>query len=1349
MDKFILHSNYKPTGDQPEAIRKLTEGVLRGDKEQTLLGVTGSGKTFTMANIIEKVNRPTLVLAHNKTLAAQLCSEFREFFPENAVEYFVSYYDYYQPEAYIPGTDTYIEKDSAINDEIDKLRHSATCALSERRDVIIVASVSCIYSLGNPIDYRNMILSLRVGMEKSREDIIARLVDLQYERNDINFVRNKFRVRGDVIEIFPAYSGDTAVRIELFGDEIDSICEINVLTGEIKGRLKHIGIYPASHYIVPADKMEIALKELEREMEERVEYFTENSQLIEAQRIRQRTEYDIDMLREIGMCKGIENYSRVLSGRPKGSTPFTLLDYFPDDFLLFVDESHVTLPQVRGMHGGDFARKKNLVDYGFRLPSAYDNRPLDFKEFYSHINQAVFVSATPGELEKDVSSQVVEQVIRPTGLLDPLITVKSTDGQIDDIVSQINIRTERGERVLITTLTKKMAEDLTEYLEGLGIKVRYMHYDIDTIERMEIIRDLRLGEFDVLVGINLLREGLDIPEVSLVCILDADKEGFLRSETSLIQTVGRAARNSGGEVIMYADSLTPSMERAITETERRRAIQQRYNEEHGIVPTTIKKDVREILDMSVKDEKDKPIKQMSRQEKQMLIARLTAEMREAAKMLEFEHAAKLRDRANNLKNINLEIPRDSLVVFTGLSGSGKSSLAFDTLYAEGQRRYVESLSSYARQFLGQMEKPDVDSIDGLSPAISIDQKTTSKNPRSTVGTVTEIYDYLRLLYARVGIPHCPVCHKEITQQTTDQIVDKILELDIGTKIQILSPKVLGKKGEHTKIFESARKSGFVRVRVDGIVYDLSENFKLEKTKKHNVEIVVDRLVIKEDIRSRLTDSVETALNISGGLLAVDTGEDELRFSQNYACEEHGISVPELTPTMFSFNSPFGACPTCMGLGMFMKVEPRLVIPDESLSLAEGAIKAPGWNMAAGWGFAAQPPSIAKMYFTGLAEKYGFELSTPYSNLSASAKQAILYGTDGEELNLKRSTEWGGGKYRAAFEGVVNNMERRYKETTSDYARREIEQFMYECPCPDCKGARLKDEYLEVTVGDKSIKELCDMSVVDEDAFLKNLSLSSKHQMIAKPIIKEIAARLEFLKSVGLDYLCLSRSSGTLSGGESQRIRLATQIGSALTGVLYILDEPSIGLHQRDNERLINTMKNLRDIGNTLIVVEHDDDTVRAADFVVDIGPGAGIHGGEVVCAGSVQDIMNCKESITGDYLLGRRKIPVPSSRREGNGKFLEIRGAAENNLKNINVKIPLGKFVAVTGVSGSGKSSLVNDIISKALSKELNGAHTFAGKHKEIRGLDNLDKVINIDQSPIGRTPRSNPATYTGVFSDI
>jgi len=648
-DKFILHSEYKPTGDQPEAIEKLTEGVKNGSKEQVLLGVTGSGKTFTMANIIERVNRPTLVLAHNKTLAAQLCTEFKEFFPENAVEYFVSYYDYYQPEAYIPGTDTYIEKDSAINDEIDKLRHSATCALSERRDVIIVASVSCIYSLGNPIDYRNMIVSLRVGNEMPRDTLLRKLVKLQYERNDLNFVRNKFRVRGDVVEIFPAYSGDTAIRVEFFGDEIDRISEINTLTGELKNLLSHAAIYPASHYIVPDDKKEIALQNILSEMEERVEYFEGCGKLIEAQRIRQRTEYDVEMLREIGICKGVENYSRVLSGRPKGSTPFTLLDYFPDDFLLFVDESHVTLPQVRGMFGGDRARKENLVDYGFRLPSAFDNRPLNFEEFYSHVNQAVFVSATPQEFEKNLASQIVEQVIRPTGLLDPEVIVKPVEGQIDDIVSEINIRSEKKERVLITTLTKKMAEDLTEYLENLDIKVRYMHYDIDTMERMEIIRDLRLGEFDVLVGINLLREGLDIPEVSLVAILDADKEGFLRSETSLIQTIGRAARNANGQVIMYADSVTPSMERAIGETLRRREIQKAYNEAHGITPKTIIKDVRDVIEISKKVDDEKPIKQMSRMEKEMLIKRLTEEMKQAAKLLEFEHAANIRDRIAKLR----------------------------------------------------------------------------------------------------------------------------------------------------------------------------------------------------------------------------------------------------------------------------------------------------------------------------------------------------------------------------------------------------------------------------------------------------------------------------------------------------------------------------------------------------------------------------------------------------------------------------------------------------------------------------------------------------------------------------
>ncbi len=649
LDKFKLVSKYQPTGDQPQAIDKLVDGILNGDKEQVLLGVTGSGKTFTMANIIERVNRPTLVLAHNKTLAAQLCSEFREFFPENAVEYFVSYYDYYQPEAYIPGTDTYIEKDSAINDEIDKLRHSATCALSERNDVIIVASVSCIYSLGNPIDYRNMVISLRPGMQKERDELITKLVDLQYDRNDINFTRNKFRVRGDVVEVFPAYSGETAIRIEFFGDEIDRISEINPLTGEIKTVLGHIGIYPASHYIVPEEEKEAALQDILDEMEDQVAFFTQNKQLIEAQRIRQRTEYDVEMLREIGICKGVENYSRVLSRREPGSTPFTLLDYFPDDFLLFVDESHVTLPQVRGMLGGDRARKTNLIEYGFRLPSAYDNRPLSFDEFYGHLNQAVYVSATPGDFEKQHATGIAEQIIRPTGLIDPEIIVKPTDGQIDDLVSEINDRTAKNERVLVTTLTKKMAEDLTDYLYNLGIKVKYMHFDVDTIERMRLIRELRLGEFDVLVGINLLREGLDIPEVSLVAILDADKEGFLRSETSLIQTVGRAARNAEGKVIMYADSVTPSMERAISETERRRKIQSDYNKAHGITPKTIIKDVRDVIEITPKQDSEKNIKQMSREQRETMIKRLTVEMKQAAKLLEFEHAAEIRDRIEKLR----------------------------------------------------------------------------------------------------------------------------------------------------------------------------------------------------------------------------------------------------------------------------------------------------------------------------------------------------------------------------------------------------------------------------------------------------------------------------------------------------------------------------------------------------------------------------------------------------------------------------------------------------------------------------------------------------------------------------
>ena len=649
MDKFKLVSNYKPTGDQPQAIRTLLNSIHAGNKEQTLLGVTGSGKTFTMANVIAELNRPTLVLAHNKTLAAQLCAEFKEFFPENAVEYFVSYYDYYQPEAYIPTTDTYIEKDSAINDEIDKLRHSATSALSERRDVIIVSSVSCIYSLGNPIDYRTMVISLRPNMEKSRDELLEKLVELQYERNDIDFKRNTFRVRGDVVEIFPVSSSDKAIRVEFFGDEIDRITEVNPVTGEVKATLKHAAIYPASHYIIPRDKLEIAIGNVETELAERVKYFEDKGKLLEAERIQQRVNYDIEMLKEIGFCRGIENYSRVLLGRPAGSAPYTLLDYFPKDYLLFVDESHVTLPQVKGMYGGDRGRKDNLVNFGFRLPSAYDNRPLNFDEFYERINQAVFVSATPGDLEKEKSAVIAEQVIRPTGLLDPEISVRGVDGQIDDLISEINERTAKKQRVLVTTLTKKMAEDLTEYLTTVGIKVRYMHHDIDTVERMEIIRDLRLGEFDVLVGINLLREGLDIPEVSLVAILDADKEGFLRSERSLIQTIGRAARNAEGKVIMYADVVTDSMEKAITETERRRAIQQKYNEEHGIIPKTIEKKVNDILEISTHNDDKKPKQKLTKAEREKLIEQLTKEMKAAVKLLEFEHAAYLRDRIKELR----------------------------------------------------------------------------------------------------------------------------------------------------------------------------------------------------------------------------------------------------------------------------------------------------------------------------------------------------------------------------------------------------------------------------------------------------------------------------------------------------------------------------------------------------------------------------------------------------------------------------------------------------------------------------------------------------------------------------
>lgn len=700
-------------------------------------------------------------------------------------------------------------------------------------------------------------------------------------------------------------------------------------------------------------------------------------------------------------------------------------------------------------------------------------------------------------------------------------------------------------------------------------------------------------------------------------------------------------------------------------------------------------------------------------------------------------------REHNLKNVDVEIPRDKLVVFTGLSGSGKSSLAFDTIYAEGQRRYVESLSSYARQFLGQMEKPQVDYIEGLSPAISIDQKTTSKNPRSTVGTVTEIYDYLRLLYARIGIPHCPVCGREISRQTVDDIVDSVLELPEGTRIQVMAPIARGKKGQFVKELESAKKDGYVRVRVDGIIYDLSEKIELDKNKKHNIEIVVDRLVVKDSIRSRLADSIETATGLSDGILLVDVidGEEKL-YSLDYACPEHGVSIEELEPRMFSFNNPFGACPTCSGLSVFMKPDPDLIVPDKNLSLRQGAIKASGWNNADGG-------TIAQMYMEGIANKYDFTLDTPFKDIPADGVDAIMYGTKGEKLKLTRRNEYGTGSYMTAFEGICNNIERRYKETTSDWSRAELEQCMSTVKCPECHGARLRKESLCVTVGGINIDEFANKSIVKAIEFLDSLTLTDREQMIAKLIVKEIKDRLTFLRSVGLGYLTLARSSASLSGGESQRIRLATQIGSSLVGVLYILDEPSIGLHQRDNEKLLNTLRNLRDIGNTLIVVEHDEDTMRAADYIVDVGPGAGIHGGNIVCTGTAEDIMNCKESITGQYLSGRKKIPVPAKRRKGNGKSLKIIGARENNLKNIDAEIPLGEFVCITGVSGSGKSSLINEILYKRLVTELNGAKKVAGAHTDILGIDNLDKVIAIDQSPIGRTPRSNPATYTGVFNDI
>ena len=699
-------------------------------------------------------------------------------------------------------------------------------------------------------------------------------------------------------------------------------------------------------------------------------------------------------------------------------------------------------------------------------------------------------------------------------------------------------------------------------------------------------------------------------------------------------------------------------------------------------------------------------------------------------------------RVHNLKNIDVTIPRDKLVVITGLSGSGKSSLAFDTIYAEGRRRYVESLSSYARMFLGQVDKPDVDSIDGLSPSISIDQKTTSQNPRSTVGTVTEIYDYLRLLYARIGIPHCPVCGRVIKQQSVDQIVEKVLELEEGTKIQVMSPVVRGKKGEHTKVIEKTRKDGFVRVRVDGEIYTLDEEIKLEKNKKHSIDVVVDRLSVKPSVRSRLADSIETASTLSDGLIVINiiNGEDML-FSQKYSCPEHGISIDDLSPRMFSFNNPFGACPKCTGLGVFMKIDESLVIPDGSKSIRQGGIKASGWAM--------EGSTIASMYMEALSKKYNFSLDTPIADLPADIIKKVLYGTDGERLTVLRKSEYGSGVYETPFEGIINNLERRFRETKSNWIKEELENFMSAIPCDMCGGKRLSQESLSVTVGGLNISEFCDFSIVEALKFLDELELTKREQTISELIIKEIRSRLNFLKSVGLNYLTLSRSSGTLSGGESQRIRLATQIGSSLMGVLYILDEPSIGLHQRDNDKLIDTLKRLRDLGNTVIVVEHDEDTMNASDYIIDIGPGAGVNGGQLVCAGNVDKIRKCKNSITGQYLSGEKYVPVPEERRKGNGNILCIKGAAENNLKNIDVSFPLGTFICVTGVSGSGKSTLINEILYKSLARTLNRAKTRAGKHTEITGIQYLDKIINIDQSPIGRTPRSNPATYTSVFTDI
>ncbi|MDU2209476.1 MAG: excinuclease ABC subunit UvrA, partial [Veillonella sp.] len=1161
-----------------------------------------------------------------------------------------------------------------------------------------------------PEDYSDLVLSLRLGQTKSRDEILSKLVDIQYTRNDMNFIRGTFRVQGDTIEIFPAAYSERAIRVELFGDEIDRLVEVDALTGEVIAERKHVAVYPASHYVTTKEKMKIAVERIEAELDEQLAKLKAEDRLLEAQRLEQRTRYDIEMMQEMGYCSGIENYSRHMSERKAGEAPYTLIDYFPDDFLIMVDESHVTIPQVRAMYNGDRARKESLIEYGFRLPSALDNRPLKFDEFVERINQIVYVSATPGPYEMEVETNVAEQIIRPTGLLDPSIEIRPIKGQMDDLLGEIHKRATKNERVLVTTLTKKMAEDLTEFLKEMGVRVRYLHSDIVTIERAEIIRDLRAGVFDVLVGINLLREGLDMPEVSLVAILDADKEGFLRSDTAMIQTIGRAARNVNGHVIMYADRVTGSMQRAMDETDRRRAVQEAYNIKHHITPKSVSKDVKELIELTkieedmVTDGKDfspKKVKKKSstsgmdhghepyaQDADATKVAEITAEelynkieeldrqMKAAAKQLEFEKAAKLRDQLGELRQ-----------QWSDMHSVGESKLKKprkNSNKAEGQRRYVESLSAYARQFLGQMDKPDVDYIEGLSPAISIDQKTTSRNPRSTVGTVTEIYDYLRLLFARVGHAHCPECGKPITQQTIQQMTDDVMSFPEGTKILILAPMIQGKKGEHKSVFEQLRKEGFVRARVDGVVRTMDEDIVLEKNKKHSIDIVVDRLVVKEGIESRLADSMETASKWAEGIVIVqEVDGPEHMYSQNFACPDCHISLPKIEPRMFSFNSPFGACPSCLGIGSTMEVDEERVIPDGSISFADGCVQA----------LSSNPNAWFMRQLEGLLKANGYSLESTYDELPKALQKKVMYGTKDKVAFTYENMRGEEKEFFTEYEGILPMVKRRHSEASTDSMREEFEKFMSIKPCTTCHGARLKPEVLAITIGDKNINEVTQLTIKEALDFFSHLQLTNREQVIGAQILKEINARLGFLNNVGLDYLTMNRSAGTLSGGEAQRIRLATQIGSGLVGVLYILDEPSIGLHQRDNDRLIDTLKGLRDLGNTLLVVEHDEDTMRAADYLVDIGPGAGEHGGQVIAAGTVDEVMQVKDSITGQYLSGRKFIALPDERRKPGKNCIEIRGAKENNLQNINVKFPIGLFTVVTGVSGSGKSTLINEIL--------------------------------------------------------